>query len=59
MANPGVQSAQSFLQKRVIAGALEYRSGGNAPCNSEMFTKIPLVREPSSALIASALAVCV
>ena len=47
-----VQSAQSFLQKRVIAGALNTAQAGNAPWQLRMFTKIPIVRDIPPRLIA-------
>jgi 2-polyprenyl-6-methoxyphenol hydroxylase-like FAD-dependent oxidoreductase len=47
-----VQSAQSFLQKRIIAGALNTAEAGNAPWQLRLFAKIPFVRDIPPRLIA-------
>jgi 2-polyprenyl-6-methoxyphenol hydroxylase-like FAD-dependent oxidoreductase len=47
-----VQSAQSFLQRRIIAGALNATQAGNVPWQLRLFTKIPVVRDIPPRLIA-------
>lgn len=47
-----VQSAQSFLQRRVIAGALNTAEARKAPWQLRLFTKIPVVRDLPARLIA-------
>jgi len=47
-----VQSAQSFLQRRIIAGALNTAQAGKAPWQLRLFTKIPVLRDIPPRLIA-------
>jgi len=47
-----IQSAQSFLQKRVIAGALNAAQARNVPWQLRLFTAIPLLRNLPPRLIA-------
>ena len=47
-----VQSAQSFLQRRIIASALNAGHAGNVPWQLRLFTKIPIVRDIPPRLIA-------
>ena len=47
-----VQGMQSFLQKRVIAGALTTGEAGTVPWQLRLFTKIPIVRDFPPRLIA-------
>ena len=47
-----IQSVQSFLQKRIIAGALNTAQAGNAPWQLKLFAKIPIVRDIPPRLIA-------
>jgi 2-polyprenyl-6-methoxyphenol hydroxylase-like FAD-dependent oxidoreductase len=47
-----VQSAQSFLQRRIIAGALNAGHAGNVPWQLRLFTKIPIVRDIPPRIIA-------
>jgi 2-polyprenyl-6-methoxyphenol hydroxylase-like FAD-dependent oxidoreductase len=47
-----VQSAQSFLQRRIIAGALNTAQAGNVPWQLRLFAKIPIVRDIPPRLIA-------
>jgi len=47
-----VQSAQSFLQRRIIAGALNTAQARNAPWQLRLFAKIPVVRDIPPRLIA-------
>lgn len=47
-----VQAMQSFLQRRVIAGALNTGQAGNVPWQLRLFTKIPIVRDFPPRLIA-------
>jgi 2-polyprenyl-6-methoxyphenol hydroxylase-like FAD-dependent oxidoreductase len=47
-----IQSAQSFLQKRIIAGALNAGQAGNVPWQLRLFAKIPIVRDIPPRLIA-------
>jgi 2-polyprenyl-6-methoxyphenol hydroxylase-like FAD-dependent oxidoreductase len=47
-----IQSAQSFLQRRIIAGALNAGQAGNVPWQLRLFAKIPIVRDIPPRLIA-------
>jgi 2-polyprenyl-6-methoxyphenol hydroxylase-like FAD-dependent oxidoreductase len=47
-----IQAAQSFLQGRIIAGALNTAQAGNAPWQLRLFSKIPVVRDLPPRLIA-------
>jgi len=47
-----IQSAQSFLQRRIIAGALNTAQAGNVPWQLRLFSKIPIVRDIPPRLIA-------
>ncbi|HET7105943.1 MAG TPA: FAD-dependent oxidoreductase [Candidatus Acidoferrum sp.] len=47
-----VQGMQSFLQKRVIAGAFTTGEAGKVPWQLRLFTKIPIVRDFPPRLIA-------
>jgi hypothetical protein len=47
-----IQSAQSFLQKRIIAGALNAGQARNVPWQLRLFAKIPIVRDIPPRLIA-------
>jgi 2-polyprenyl-6-methoxyphenol hydroxylase-like FAD-dependent oxidoreductase len=47
-----IQSAQSFLQRRIIAGALNTTQAGNVPWQLRLFSKIPIVRDIPPRLIA-------
>ncbi|HET6932854.1 MAG TPA: FAD-dependent oxidoreductase [Candidatus Acidoferrum sp.] len=47
-----VQSVQSFLQRRIIAGALNTGQAGNVPWQLRLFTKIPFVRDIPPRIIA-------
>ncbi len=47
-----IQSAQSFLQRRIIAGALNAGPAGNVPWQLRLFAKIPVVRDIPPRLIA-------
>jgi hypothetical protein len=47
-----IQSAQSFLQRRIIAGALNTAQAGNVPWQLRWFSKIPIVRDIPPRLIA-------
>jgi 2-polyprenyl-6-methoxyphenol hydroxylase-like FAD-dependent oxidoreductase len=47
-----IQSAQSFLQRRLIAGALNTAQAGNVPWQLRLFAKIPIVRDIPPRLIA-------
>jgi 2-polyprenyl-6-methoxyphenol hydroxylase-like FAD-dependent oxidoreductase len=47
-----VQAMQAFLQKRVIAGALNTGQAGKVPWQLRVFTKIPIVRDLPPRLIA-------
>jgi 2-polyprenyl-6-methoxyphenol hydroxylase-like FAD-dependent oxidoreductase len=47
-----IQSAQSFLQRRIITGALNTAQAGNVPWQLRLFSKIPIVRDIPPRLIA-------
>src|SRR6267378_558892 len=47
-----IQSTQSFLQRRIIAGALNTAQAGNVPWQLRLFAKIPIVRDIPPRLIA-------
>jgi 2-polyprenyl-6-methoxyphenol hydroxylase-like FAD-dependent oxidoreductase len=47
-----IQAAQSFLQRRIIAGALNTAQAGNVPWQLRFFAKIPIVRDIPPRLIA-------
>ena len=47
-----IQSVQSFLQRRIIAGALNTAQAGNVPWQLRLFAKIPVVRDIPPRLIA-------
>jgi len=47
-----VQAMQSFLQRRIIAGALNTAKAGNVPWQLRLFSKIPVVRDILPRLIA-------
>ena len=47
-----VQAMQAFLQRRVIAGALNTGQAGKVPWQLRLFTKIPIVRDLPAGLIA-------
>jgi 2-polyprenyl-6-methoxyphenol hydroxylase-like FAD-dependent oxidoreductase len=47
-----IQAAQSFLQRRIIAGALNTAQVGKVPWQLRLFAKIPVVRDIPPRLIA-------
>ena len=47
-----IQSVQSFLQRRIIAGALNTAQAGKVPWQLRLFAKIPVVRDIPPRLIA-------
>jgi 2-polyprenyl-6-methoxyphenol hydroxylase-like FAD-dependent oxidoreductase len=47
-----IQSTQSFLQRRIIAGALNTGQAGKVPWQLRLFAKIPIVRDIPPRLIA-------
>jgi len=47
-----IQSTQSFLQRRIIAGALNTAQAGNVPWQLRLFARIPIVRDIPPRLIA-------
>ena len=47
-----IQAAQSFLQRRLIAGALNTGQAGRVPWQLRLFAKIPVVRDIPPRLIA-------
>jgi len=47
-----IQSTQSFMQRRIIAGALNTGQAGNVPWQLRLFAKIPIVRDIPPRLIA-------
>jgi len=47
-----IQSVQSFLQRHIIAGALNTAQAGNVPWQLRLFAKIPVVRDIPPRLIA-------
>jgi 2-polyprenyl-6-methoxyphenol hydroxylase-like FAD-dependent oxidoreductase len=47
-----IQAAQSFLQRRIIAGALNTAQAANVPWQLRLFAKIPIVRDIPPRLIA-------
>lgn len=47
-----VQAMQAFLQRRVIAGALNTGQAGKVPWQLRLFTRIPIVRDLPARLIA-------
>jgi 2-polyprenyl-6-methoxyphenol hydroxylase-like FAD-dependent oxidoreductase len=47
-----IQAGQSFLQRRIIAGALNTAQAGNVPWQLRLFAKIPIVRDIPPRLIA-------
>jgi len=47
-----IQTAQSFLQRRIIAGALNTAQAGNVPWQLRLFAKIPVLRDVPPRLIA-------
>jgi 2-polyprenyl-6-methoxyphenol hydroxylase-like FAD-dependent oxidoreductase len=47
-----IQAAQSFLQRRIIAGALKTAQAGNVPWQLRLFAKIPILRDIPPRLIA-------
>jgi 2-polyprenyl-6-methoxyphenol hydroxylase-like FAD-dependent oxidoreductase len=47
-----IQTAQSFLQRRIIAGALNTAQPGNVPWQLRLFAKIPVLRDVPPRLIA-------
>jgi len=47
-----IQAMQAFLQRRVIAGALNTGQAGNVPWQLRLFAKIPIVRDLPARMIA-------
>jgi 2-polyprenyl-6-methoxyphenol hydroxylase-like FAD-dependent oxidoreductase len=47
-----IQSGQSFLQRRVIAGAFSTGEAGKVPWQLRLFSKIPVLRDLPARLIA-------